>query len=198
MHPSFLHILMAKTLTRRQRGDVVGRQGRGDLDRARRDAHEPGVRQPHLDLLGLERRRGRQRGREDAATSLALAPLLLEGLELGDDDTRVGRFVLSDMVAACLQKLRKDDCAANRADVRDVRILAAVGAFLIAARLLNFCEVAVVGMLVAEGAARPRWVELFQAVVVKHPHLLHPAHVRLYQHLATLVPCAQPNSRRRV
>ena len=88
--------------------------------------------------------------------------------------------MLGDVLAARLQKLGEDDRAADRADVRDVLVRAAVGAFLIATRLMDFCEVAIVGVLVAERAARAWWVELLEAIVVKRAHLIHSAHVRLH------------------
>ena len=105
--------------------------------------------------------------------------MLLECLELGDDDVRVGRLVLGDMLAARLEKLREDDRATDRANVRDVRVHAAVGPFLVATCLMDFGKVAVVSVLVAEGATRAWWVELLKAVVVEYPHLVHPAHVCL-------------------
>jgi hypothetical protein len=43
-------------------------------------------------------------------------------------------------------------------------------------------------VFVAEGATRARWVELFQAIVIKEPHLVHAAHLRARQHDAALIP----------
>ena len=79
--------------------------------------------------------------------------MLLECLELGDDDVRVGRLVLGDMLAARLEKLGEDDRATDWANVRDVRVRAAVGTCLVAACLMDFGKVAVISVLVAKGAA---------------------------------------------
>ena len=79
--------------------------------------------------------------------------MLLECLELGDDDVRVGRLVLGDMLAARLEKLGEDDRATDWANVRDVRVRATVGTFLVAACLMDFGKVAVISVLVAKGAA---------------------------------------------
>ena len=59
--------------------------------------------------------------------------------------------LLPDVVAAGLEECRKDDGAANGAGVGDVLAVWAVEAALVAARLVNLCEEAVVGVLVAEG-----------------------------------------------
>ena len=115
-----------------------------------------------------------------------------------------------DMFATGLEELWKDDRAADRAAVRDRAIRLAVAAALVAARLLNLSQVALVGVLVAEEAlwtaspsaqqrkkkasscgcthARARRIQRLETAVVEHPHLLHAAHAGLAEHVAALVP----------
>merc|ERR1740117_999608 len=89
---------------------------------------------------------------------------------------------------ACVQEFREDERASDWALVRNVLALDAVRTALVAAGLLHLGQVGLVGVLVAEGATRPRRVERPKTVLVEVSHLVHTGYSGVVQYIAALIP----------